>query len=277
YTSESVLAGVWTEYRRSWGPTKDPDTLMSRAALNLSVERVRAGFFAGQDGDSRGVTRAVLGTELRSDDRIFFFEPLRAHALAAGAELTLTRRDAIPAMEAADLLVSGNGSLRYTNTSTPWPNHTFAVNVSGAAAFGDIQDRSQLLSPSGINGLRGYAPGELLTRARLMLRAEYRHWFTHDITWNLGHYNLVRGIGGTLFADGAMLSPCGSYDLVRRDSPYASVGAGLNFPYDSFGTLPFIMRVDVSVPLVRRDRTCLGAAPAAAPPFMLYISFIPPF
>jgi hypothetical protein len=276
YTSESVLAGVWSEYRRMSGGTRDPDTLVSRAALNLSIERVRAGFFAGDDGSSRGVTRAILGTELRSDDRTFFFEPLWARALAFSADLTLTRRDAL-AMAEADLLLSGTASLRYTKIFTPWANNTFAVNVSGAAAFGDIQDRSQLLSPSGATGLRGYGPGELFTRSRLMLRAELRHWFAHDLTWNFGHYNLVRGVGATLFADGALLSPCASYNVARRDSPHASVGAGLAFPYDSFGTIPYLMRVDVAVPVVRRDRQCLGSTSGDFPPVMLYISFIPPF
>ena len=110
-----------------------------------------------------------------------------------------------------------------------------------------------------------------------MARAEYRHWFAHDLAWNLGHYNIVRGIGGQLFADAALLSPCSSYDLARADAGYASVGGGVEFPYDSFGTLPFIMRVDVAVPLVRRNRTCLGSPSGDFPPFMLYISFIPPF
>jgi hypothetical protein len=104
---------------------------VSRVAANLSVERVRAGFFAGDDGSSRGVTRAIVGAELRSDDRTF--SSPRARALAASTELTLTRRDAIADMADADFLLSGTASVRYTNTSTPWPNHTFAVNLSGAA------------------------------------------------------------------------------------------------------------------------------------------------
>ncbi|HUH02156.1 MAG TPA: hypothetical protein VML75_09175, partial [Kofleriaceae bacterium] len=277
WRSESVRAGVFTEYRHAFGPALDPDTLMSRVAIHAGLRRLDGEFFSGGSGEGRAATALMVGGEVRSDDRVFYFHPMRVRALAFGADLTLTRRDTLQLGSGADVLVSGLASVRYTNVWTPRAGHTLAFNTGAHIALGDLQHRSQLVSSGGLTGLRGYAPSELFSRARLMARAEYRHWYRHDLSWNLGHYNHVRGVGGALFADAALLAPCDSYDLARADAVHASVGYGLQFSYDSFGTLPFLMRVDVAVPLVRRQRTCLSDQPEDFPPVMAYISFEPPF
>ncbi len=278
WRSSSVKAGAFVEYRRAFGPSLDPDTLMSRAAVHLSLQRLNPSFFTSAQEQQRGATTLTVGGELRSDDRVFYFEPLHARALAMGADVTVTRRDILPLLRDDDLLYSGVASIRYTNVFTPHPNHTLGINAAAHVALGDIRDRTQLIGAGGIAGLRGYAPAELFTRLRLMVRLEYRHWFRHDLAWNLGHYNIVRGVGGALFFDVAAMSPCDGYDVFDKKALFGSVGYGLRFPYDSFGTLPFLMRVDVSVPVVRRPgRMCLGQLPETQPPFMLYVSFEPPF
>jgi len=278
WRSSSVKAGAFVEYRRAFGPSLDPDTLMSRAAVHLRLQRLNPSFFTSAQDQQRGATTLTFGGELRSDDRVFYFEPLHARALAMGADVTVTRRDILPLLKDDDLLVSGVASIRYTNVFTPHPNHTLGINATAHVALGDMRDRSQLIGAGGIAGLRGYAPAELFTRLRLMVRLEYRHWFAHDLSWNLSHYNIVRGIGGAFFVDVAAMSPCDGYNVFDKKALFGSVGYGLRFPYDSFGTLPFLMRVDVAVPVVKRPgRMCLGQAPEAQPPFMLYVSFEPPF
>jgi hypothetical protein len=277
WRSSSVTAGAWVEYRRAFGPALDPDTLMSRVAVSAALRRLDPTFFSGDERNQRGATSFTLGFEARSDDRVFYFEPLFARALVYGLDATVTRRDTLPLLADDDLLLSGVTSVRYTNVWTPRPNHTLGINATAHVAFGDIRDRTQLIDAGGISGLRGYAEGELFTRARLMLRGEYRHWFRHDLAWNVGHYNHVRGIGGALFVDVAAMAPCGDYELTDPDGLYASAGYGLRFPYDSFGTLPFLMRVDLAVPLIERSRSCLGETQSGGPPVMLYVSFEPPF
>ena len=125
----------------------------------------------------------------------------------------------------------------------------------------------------GQGGSRGHGPASLFGRAYGLARVEYRHVFVHDLNWNLGHYNFVRGIGGVLFADALTLSPCDSYDVSNSRGVHASVGYGLRFFYDSFGTLPQLMRVDVAARLSGRGRDCLGAEIEASPPVMVYVSF----
>jgi hypothetical protein len=141
---------------------------------------------------------------------------------------------------------------------------------------GDIEARSQLLRGGGNFAVRGFAPGALFGRARLLSRTEYRHWFAHDMNWNFGHYNHLRGIGGALYFDVAALSPCDSY-AVSGNSFYGAVGYALRLPYDSFGTLPQLMRVDVAARVFGRAQACLGAEAPAPPTLQVYISFVPPF
>ena len=152
-----------------------------------------------------------------------------------------------------------------------------AIDLTGAAVVGDIEARSQLVRGGGNFAVRGFAPGALDGRARLLSRTEYRHWFVHDLNWNFGHYNHLRGIGGALYFDVAALSPCDSYALARRDSLYGALGYALRLPYDSFGTLPQLMRIDVAAHVFGAARPCLGAVVAEPPVVQVYVSFVPPF
>lgn len=273
YTSASVLVGVTGRYTRSFGDPVTSDQLLSSVTARVSGQRLRTGFFGD---DSRTASRLSLGLGFGASDRLFAFEPRFARDLGIGASLTVTRRDAA-GEEDAEFLLSGGVGAAYARIFTLRGDHTLAVDIDGAIVLGDLAIRSQLLGGGGAGALRGYAPGELFGRSRLMLRAEYRHLFTHQMNWNLGHYNFVRGIGGALFADVGLLSPCDGYNPARTDSAYASVGYGLRFLYDSFGTLPQMMRLDVALPLMRRARTCLGMTLPTGPPVMVYLRFLPPF
>jgi hypothetical protein len=177
----------------------------------------------------------------------------------------------------AEHLVSAAASVEAQRLVTPWAGHTLAGEIELSAVFGDIESRSQLLGGGGIDGMRGFFPGELFGRAQLLFRGEYRHSFVHDLDWNLGHYLFVHGLGGVLFADVGALSPCESYDLGAGDSWYASAGYGLQMMYDNFGTLAGLTRIDVALRLQDHDRSCLGSDGGSFPPVAVYVSFLPPF
>jgi hypothetical protein len=279
FTSASVAVGLTARYSRGFGPEVAPDNLLSSASLRLSAQRLRSGFFG--DDDERAASRLSLGVGLSSSDRVFAFEPRFSRDIGAGASMTVTRRDAIDradgSHDSADYLVSGALAANLTRLHTLAGTHTLGLEVDGSLVFGELETRSQLVSAGGAEGVRGYAPAALFGRARLMMRAEYRHVFVHDVNWNLGHYNWARGFGGALFADVVALSPCESYDLAAAEHLYASAGYGLRMFYDSFGTLPQLMRVDLAVRLVDRNRDCLGAPMGSSPPVMVYVSFLPPF
>lgn len=273
FTSESTLIGGSARYSRHFGPAITPDRLRSSATVRFAAQRLKAGFFG--EGEP-AASRVTLGLSLGSSDRLFIFEPRFARDLAVGGSLGLTRFDAADS-RAAEYALSGSLAVGYSRLYTIGGGHTLGLELDLAAVFGDISARSQLTNASGATGLRGYAPGALFGRSKALVRAEYRHVFTHQMNWNLGHYNFLRGIGGALFVDAGALSSCERHDLLAPDRMYASVGYGLRFFYDSFGTLPQFMRLDVAVPLVRRDRDCLGSALGGGPPVMVYLGFLPPF
>jgi hypothetical protein len=274
FTADDVTAGVTVGYQRRFGPTIDSDNLMNGASVRVGFDRLKADFFAVGDEAARGASRLRLTLEGRSDDLLSFYEPMRSRVLAFGVGLSVTRRDR--AADDNDLLFAAEPSLRLARLFTPRANHTLGFHLTGAAVFGNLESRSQLLTGGGAFGVRGFAPGALFGRARLLWRSEYRHWFVHDLDWNLGHYNRVHGIGGVLYFDVAALSPCDSYDLGRRDALYGTVGYALQFPYDSFGTLPQLMRIDLAARVFGQPQPCLGAT-AETPAVQIYLSFMPPF
>jgi len=277
YASASVRAGGLVSYRRAFGPVVSPDRLLGRAALTLGAARLDGDFFAGADDDMpRDATQATLTASLGGDTEVFVFEPLAKSESRIAASVALTRRDGT-AMEPSDVLPSGDLLAMTTRTITPRLGHTLAAELSVAAAFGDIESRTQLLTPGGADGVRGLAPGALFARAAATVRAEYRHAFVHDLDWNFGHYTFIRGIGGVAFLDAGLASPCSGYLPENRDALFTAAGYGLQFVYDSFGTLPSLMRIDAAVRMSGRAAPCLGEETTGGTAVQLYVSFLPPF
>ncbi len=276
YASAAVRAGVLVSYRRGFGPEVTPDRLLGRAALTLGAARLDGDFFAGADAMPRDASQATLTASLGGDTEVYRFEPLAKADARLAASFSLTRRDEAPGA-AADLLPSGDLSASTSRTATPRLGHTLAGELAVAAAFGDIQSRAQLLTPGGADGVRGLAPGGLFARAAATVRAEYRHAFVHDLDWNFGHYTFVRGIGGVAFVDAGLVSPCSGYLPEGARDLFTAAGYGLQLSYDSFGTLPALMRIDGAVSLSGRARPCLGEETTGGTSVQLYVSFLPPF
>lgn len=273
YSSASTLVGGSLGYRRNFGPVVTMDRLRWRSSLTLGGGRLRAGFFG--DVDPRPATRFSLGAALRRSTRTSFFHPKGDEHARLAASLTVTRRDA-SATDSADVLVSGSLSARVARLYTPVGGHTLAGELAAGMVAGSIETRSQLFAAGGADGLRGHGPAALFGRAYGMARVEYRHVLMHDLSWNFGHYSIMRGIGGAVFADAAWLSPCDSYG--PGDGGFnASVGYGLRVFYDSFGALPQLMRVDVAARVTGRGRDCLGSEVDDSPPVTVYLTFLPPF
>ena len=276
YASAAVRAGAQISYRRGFGPEVTADRLLGRAALTLGVARLDGDFFAGADAMPRDATQATLTASLGGDTEVFRFEPLAKEDVRLAAAFSLTRRDEATGA-AADVLPSGELTASTSRTITPRLGHTLAGELALAAAFGDIQSRAQLLTPGGAAGVRGLAPGALFARAAATVRAEYRHTFVHDLDWNFGHYTFVRGIGGVAFVDAGLVSPCSGYLPEGARDVFSAAGYGLQLTYDSFGTLPSLMRIDAAVSLSGRARPCLGEETTGGTAVQLYVTFLPPF
>ena len=276
YTSAAVSYGGSVAYRRGFGREVTANRLLGQASLSAGAARLDADFFAAGDEVERAATQLGLTAALGGDTQVFEFEPLVRHETRLSASLTVTRRDSV-ADARADYLVSGDLGVLVARTITPWAGHTLAGEIGAAAALGDIESRSQLLSAGGAGGVRGFAPGALFGRALFSARGEYRHTFVHDLDWNFGHYSYARAFGGIAFLDAGVLTPCSSYRPDGRDSLYGAAGYGLQVLYDNFGTLAALMRLDVAVRLWGEPQPCLGETSSSGSSVQLYLSFLPPF
>ncbi|HWM86054.1 MAG TPA: hypothetical protein VNO33_09455 [Kofleriaceae bacterium] len=280
FTSAEVRYGATVTYRRGFGREVTPDRLLGRAALSLGAARLDGDFFSEGTELERPATQLSLTASLGADTQVFLFEPLARHEARIHASLFATRRDAIAdPMDGtpAEFLLSGEVGAWLSRTITPRDGHTLAGEIGAAAAVGDIESRSQLLSAGGAAGVRGFAPGALFGRVLASARGEYRHAFIHDLDWNLGHYSFVRGFGGVAFVDVGVLSPCDSYLPSGKRSFYTSAGYGLQYFYDNFGTLAGLTRVDLAFRMTGEPEPCFGETADDGPVAQLYISFLPPF
>lgn len=273
YTTESVTVGGSIGYSRYFGPKITPNRPLGALAFRFGFARLDDDYAAGPGN------RLSLSVGIGADDREVIFEPLRARGWSAGGTWSVTRFDALEGTDASyRQTVSVYGDV--TKIVTPVDGHTFVGSVEAAAVAGDIEFRSQLLGAGGPTSLRGYAIGEIFGRSRLLAHGEWRGALRHDLGVNVGHFAFLRGVGAAAFVDVGALSGCSSYtDLVDADSLYASAGFGLRLFYDNFGVQPGMMALDLAVPLVIRPRDCLNvpAAVTTRPPFMIYLTFLPPF
>jgi hypothetical protein len=111
----------------------------------------------------------------------------------------------------------------------------------------------------GIGGLSGYLADEVFGLAQLSAQIEYRHVLLNDMRINALNLAFLRSVGGVLFAGTATTSRCDSYrGWFGPDSWYGNVGYGLMGYFSVLGVTPQLLRIDASIPLVRRtSQVCL--------------------
>ncbi len=273
FASEAVTVGGSIGYSRHFGRNVTPLRRAASIGTTLTVSRLNGDF---GDAPSDGM-RVSFGVGWGTDDRLFLFEPMRARGASLGARYSVTSFDTASADVRQTAALFGD----VTRIVTPVEGHTLVANLEGGVVGGDIVVRTQLLAAGGPGGLRGYFPDELFGRARVTAHLEWRGTLRHDLDWNLGHFWFLRGVGAAAFADAGALSSCDAYgDLFAERNLYADVGMGLRFFYDIFGVQQGMMALDFAVPLALRPRACLSDEATlrlARPPFMLYLTFVPPF
>lgn len=271
FRSDAVPIGGSIGYSRYFGPKVIANRPAYGASVGLGVARLE---FLGDPG-----TRLSISAGIGADDRRVIFEPMDARGWSVGARWSVTRFDETE-RQGGDLLKTVAAYGDATRIFTPIDGHTLVVNVEAAAVWGDIEARGQLISGGGPGGLRGYLPTEHFGRARVIAHGEWRGAWARDIDWNLGHWLWLRAAGMAVFADVGFLSSCDSpLDLISEDSFYASAGFGFRVFYDDLGVAQGMTALDFAIPLVFRPRECLGhpAQTAARPPFVVYLTFLPPF
>ncbi len=257
-------------YTRWFGPKANPGRLGWNVSAGLTAARVPALGAAGT-GNAPGAA-LTTSASLAWDDRLYLWEPIRAHSLSLSASYTLTVLDNGMTASRGDAAASWQWLTRLHD------GHGLALQLSSGIVFGDIAAAQQLISSGGPTGLRGFSQGELLGLGSLLGRVEYRHVFVHSLNLNLMSTYYLRGLSGALFAEAGITTGCQSY-AIDSSSPAVDVGYGLNFIADWFGLAQDVIGFSVAVPLVRPDRDCFGMhtpAPGRSPVVFL-LNFGPPW
>jgi hypothetical protein len=280
FHSEATTIGVASSYLWFFGQQANRNRTTSAFSLGLSASRLDPTFGIAPGEATRPGYRVGGGIGLNHDTRDFFIDPWRAVGLSAGVGGGVTL------LEEGRQLANGSAAVEALRLFEMAPGHVLGLDVSAAVAFGEIELRSQLTSASGVSGLRGYLPSDLLARANVVGRIQLRNDYITDLNWNLLHFTTVRGFAGTLFADAAAITTCEGYGF-STDRIYADVGYSFRVLHDAFGVYQQLLSIDLAFPLTERASggTCLGKPLPALPraskigqvPVMLLVTFLPNF
>jgi hypothetical protein len=241
------------QYTRWFGPKVTPARLAWSLSAGLQAARVPS---LGQTGlQSIPGESFTFSVNLSLDDRLYIWEPVRARTLNLGLSYTIT------VLDNAAVFNRGNATASWESIVRLADGHGLALLLGGGITFGNIATAQQLLSAGGPSALRGFAQSDLLGRASLVGRAEYRHVFTHALNVNVVSTYYLRGISGSLFAEAGFTTACESY-AIDKSSPAADVGYTVNFIGEWFGLSPNQFGVGVAVPLLSPQRSCFGMAVA---------------
>jgi hypothetical protein len=272
YHTNATDIGVSADYARSFGRKITEARLSSALDVSLSAARINASFGEATGNVAHPGTQIGLGVGVGYDDRLFVWEPNKALSLdvSAGAVMTV--------LDSGRVLLQGTLSAGWESIVPIADGHGLALTAAGAITGGDLSIARQMLAAGGAAGLRGYAIDELLGRGRVVARAEYRHVFVHDLDINILHSLYIRGVGGGVFAEAAMVTACNSYAVDKSSFAY-DVGYTLRIFADWFGVSQTTLNIDIAVPLTRQQRDCFGPlpAPSTRAPLGFYFAFGPPW
>ena len=273
FHTDAVTVGAAAEYDYFFGQQADKNTLTTALEGGLSVSRLDPTFARPTNAPPRPGTTLHTAFGLEHDTRDFLIDPWRAEGLDVGGSAALTLLDD---GSRHSQVGAGVEALRLFELL---PGHVLGVDVSGEAQLGSFAVASQLADAGSIRGLRGYLPGELLSRANVVGRVQLRDDYVTDLNWNLLHLTTVRALAGTLFADAAALTTCDGYSF-SRDRIFSDVGYSFRVLHDAFGVYQQLLSLDFAVPLrSRATGTCLGQPAPALPsvPFTFLVTFLPNF
>jgi hypothetical protein len=274
FHTDATTIGAGATYDWFFGSQADRNTLTSALGGGLSVYRLNPKFGLAEDQAPRPGTTVRASFGLDHDTRDYITDPWRAVGLSAGASYAETfLDDGHRAAQAG----AGVEALRLFELL---PGHVLGIDLSADAQFGTFTVPAQLPDAGGLDGLRGYLPGDLLARAHVIGRVQLRDDYVTELNWNLLHLTTVRALAGTLFADAAALTSCDGYAF-SRDRVFTDVGYSFRVLHDAFGVYQQLLSLDVAIPLASRaaGATCLGRPAPTLPslPFTFLITFLPNF
>lgn len=211
-----------------------------------------AGLLSDRSLDPRGGLRMIERIAFANDTRRFAWWPERGRALAIGVAARHVLRLDDTEDDRHDLAASAEWVQL-------WPlahNHVLASLLRAEMVVPLVRkpEFRALSRVGGIGGLSGYSADEAFGLGLVTAQAEYRHVFYGDMHLNVAHLSYVRSVGGVLFAGAASTSECESYaGWFGPQSWYSHVGYGITSRLAILGVTPQLLRLEASVPLVRRQ------------------------
>lgn len=274
FHDEASTIGVGGWYDWFFGQQADRNSLTSAFKVGLSAARLDPSYGLPEGAPRRPGYDLRVSVGVDHDTRDYIIDPWRAVGLAARVGYGLTL------LEDGQRLPQVGASAEVLRLIELLPGHVLGLDATGGAELGSIAVRAQLTDAGGILGLRGYLPGQLLARANVIGRLQLRDDYVTALDWNLLHFATVRGLAGTLFADGAAIATCDGYGFAK-DRLFADAGYSFRVLYDAFGVYQQLFSIDFAVPLVARapGGSCLGQPEPVlpAPKWTLLITFLPNF
>lgn len=279
---ESVIA-VGSGVNLWWGKKANPQRRRGRVRLFAT-----GGWLSDGSLDPTGGVRLTERVSIIHDTRRFGWWPERGRALSLGVMARQTVRDRDGE---ADHRLDVAADAAWIHL---WPlahDHVLATSLRGELVIPLVRDPEfrSLTRVGGIGGLGGYAADEAFGLGQVALQAEYRHQYLRNMHSNLAHFLYGRGLGGVAFVGAATTSRCDSYGgWFGADSWYAQVGYALTARVSVLGVTPQLLKVEASVPLVRRngvrclervlpdflaERQGLESAQGLLPPFNINVLF----
>ena len=132
------------------------------------------------------------------------------------------------------------------------PRHVLAGHLRATSLFGELPT-TQRLGVGGIGAVRAFATYAQTGRHRLLARAEWRHRWTRDLSWNVMRLFWVRAIDGVAFVDAALLADSPE-EFGDPSALFVGAGYGVRFHYLVGGVYPMVFLVDFAVPVLDGGR-----------------------
>jgi hypothetical protein len=255
--------GAALGYYRGLGRLLDTNRASWVTGANLSVLR-SFGTFADQEIPA---TSFGLSLSLSHDTRWYPYDPMEGWGVAMKAYGSGSVTD-----EGAWGWTVGTSG-RVVGHYTPRVGHSFTGYAGAGAVFGEPL-AEQLPSISDRAMLRAFEADETLGRVRLYGALEYRWTVVHDLDVNLAHLAWWRALFVALFVGGGTVSERDGLDgLFTASRLFSEVGVGVRTLLTILGAQPYIIAVDVALPITPRQRMrCVADVCAPRNPLGMYVS-----
>lgn len=234
-----------------------PKVTSNRRRLKLAAES-NVDLLAKSGFDPTNGIRATQTLSILDDTQDFIFEPHGGHT----RKLSLKRSDVWTPLKKSNRQHSAFWKLeldlrqRFQLAN----GHVLAVQALGEMMLTkDTPEFRGLTRLGGVGRLSAFGADEVFARAVALGIAEYRHTIFDHLRVNLLGLGWIRNLGGALSGGIGTASSCESFSgLGAKGSWYGQIGYGVSALYDFMGMAPEMVRLDVSLPIGRKNRSCLG-------------------